>query len=81
MKPTLLKPGRKVLVNDGFGLPHAMTFVRRERAQCGRPAENFFQCDAYRGLNGPTDGGLCTISDYRVARFVTPASHGEEVKL
>lgn len=72
MKPTLLKPGRKVLVSGILG--HAqMTFVRRDRACCGQPAVNVFQCDEFRGLNGPEDKGLCTMSDYRVSRFVEVA--------
>jgi hypothetical protein len=65
----LLKPGRKVLV-AGIGSPQPMTFVRRDRACCGQPAVNVFQCDEYRGLNGPEDKGICTMSDYRVSRFV-----------
>lgn len=80
MKPTLLIPGRVYSVG-GIGGARVMTFVRRDRSSCGRPAVNTFQCDAYRGLNGPSDAGLCTMTDHRVARFVTPASHGEEVKL
>lgn len=64
MRPTLLKPGRKVTCD---GRP--MTFVRREK-NFPQPAVNVFQCDAYRGLNGPDDQGLCTMNDYRVSRRV-----------
>lgn len=66
MKPTLLKPGRQV-VCDG----NVMTFVRREKSYCGRSALNYFQCDAFRGLNGPSDTGVCTMNDQRVSRYVT----------
>ena len=69
MKPTLLKPGRQVR-SDGC----VMTFVRRERAQCGQAALNVFQCEDYRGLNGPEDAGVCTMTDARVARHVEALS-------
>lgn len=67
MRPTLLKPGRKVKCSG-----HVMTFLRRDRQPC-RPAVNWFQCDAYRGINGPDDDGRCTMSDYAVSRNVEPA--------
>ena len=69
MRPTLLKPGMTVVVDDGHAADF-MVFVRRDRQPC-RPALNWFQCDAYRGINGAGDRGLCTMSDYRVSRFVT----------
>lgn len=69
MKPTTLKPGMKVLC-DG----REMTFVRRDKAYCGTPATNWFQCEDYRGINGPLDDGKCTMSDYRVSRNVQPHS-------
>jgi len=66
MRPTLLKPGRLVKCEG-----RVMTFLRRETQPC-RPAVNWFQCDAYRGLDGAGDDGRCTMSDYRVSRLVEP---------
>lgn len=51
---------------------HAMTFVRRDKAVCGQAAVNWFQCDAYRGMFGPSDDGRCTMTDARVVKNVTP---------
>lgn len=62
MRPTLLKAGDQVRV-DG----RVMTFLRRDRQPC-RSAVNWFQCEAYRGLNGPSDDGRCTMTDYAVSR-------------
>jgi hypothetical protein len=67
MRPTLLKPGQQV-VCDG----RMMLFVRRDKGYCARPGVNVFRCDDYRGLNGPADDGTCTMTDYRVSRFVNP---------
>jgi hypothetical protein len=72
MKPTLLKPGMQVLMFDTFGAPQPMVFVRRDKAQCGHSAQSWFQCEAYRGLDGPKDIGLCYMGDGRVARYVFP---------
>jgi hypothetical protein len=70
MRPTLLKPGMTVLSEGVFGPPREMLFLRRERQPC-RAALNYFRCDAYRGINGPTDDGTVTMTDYRVSRFVS----------
>lgn len=67
MRPTSLKPGDKVRCGS-----NVLTFLRRERLDC-RPAVNWFQCDAYRGLDGPTDDGRCTMNDARVIRHCTRA--------
>ena len=64
MRPTLLKAGCQVTCEG-----RVMTFLRRD-TQPFHPAVNWFQCDDYRGLNGPTDDGRCTMSDYRVSRLV-----------
>lgn len=74
MRPTLLKPGMKVVVKDCFE-DREMTFLRRERQPC-RAAVNYFQCDAYRSLYGVADQGICTITDYRISRFVFPKEAG-----
>lgn len=64
MKPTLLKPGMKVVCHG-----RQMTFLRREKNHLSSPV-NWFQCADYRGLNGPNDDGKCTLSDSRVSREV-----------
>lgn len=69
VKPTTMKPGQQIVCNG-----RVMTFLRRIKAYCGRPAENWFQCDDYRGLYGPNDDGRCTMSDYRVVQQVQPLS-------
>lgn len=66
MKAKFLKPG--AIVNVGGRM---MTFLRRER-QIGRQALNWFQCDAYRGLNGPDDVGLCHMTDRYFAKNAQP---------
>lgn len=64
MKPRFLKPGDRVICKGNL-----MTFVRRERN--AQPTLNVFQCDAFRGLNSPTDPGLCTMNDAYAARHCT----------
>ncbi len=66
MRPKLLKPGMQVRM-DG----RLMTFVRRFPAQCGRGAENIFQCADYVGLYGPDDRGITRASDHHVSRHCT----------
>jgi hypothetical protein len=73
MKPTLLRPGDRVNC-DG----RAMEFVKRTPAQCGRSAINVFRCQAYVGLNGTGDTGLCEMSDHRVSRMVQRAARRVE---
>lgn len=77
MKPSVLKPGQHVILGGAFGAPIEMTFLRRLRPgieiQAGRGAECIFQCEAFRGLNGPEDRGRCAMSDARVIRIVSPA--------
>jgi hypothetical protein len=77
MKPTLLKPGQRVIVAGAFDSPVEMVFLRRLRPgfeiQLGQGAECLFQCEAFRGLNGPDDPGRCTMTDARVVRDVGPA--------
>lgn len=51
-----------------------MEFVRRDKNTRGQGAINIFRCDAYRGLYGPDDDGKCTVTDFRVSRFVFPAT-------
>lgn len=72
MKPTALKPAMRVILDGGHGALE-MVFVRRDRQPC-RAAVNYFRCERFRGLYGPADDGLCTVSDYRVSRFVSPVA-------
>ena len=65
MRPTLLRPGMKVVCGG-----RVMTFLRREKSRLPGNAINWFQCDDFRGLDGPTDEGTCTMNDARVARWV-----------
>ncbi len=77
MKPSLLKPGQRVVMSRTFGAPVELTFIRRLRPgfeiPLGRGAECHFQCEAFRGLNGPDEPGRCTMTDARVVRTVRPA--------
>ncbi len=73
MKPTLLVPGRYYAC-DG----RLMVFVRRDRQSTVAPAVNWFQCEAYRGLNGPADDGKCSMNDARVVRHVGPVGSAEK---
>lgn len=47
------------------------TFIRRDRQPC-RSAVNIFQCDDYRGLNGPDDKGITHLTDYQVTKIIQP---------
>ena len=64
MRPTALKPGDKVITDYGA---HVLTFVRRDKSSF-RQGINVFQCDAYRGLNGPDDQGFSYAPDSYVVR-------------
>ena len=67
MKPTSLHPGTAVVIEG-----RRMTFIRRDRDT--RPPQNVFQCNDFIGLDGAEDNGLCTVTDYRVSRFMKPAT-------
>ena len=71
MRPTTLIPGRQYHSAGIFGAPKTYTFVRRDRQPC-RPAINIFQCDDYRGMNGPNDAGITHLTDYQVRINITP---------
>jgi len=67
MRPTLLKLGDEVYRASS---KHIYVFVKRipsERSPSGR-AKNIFQCDVFRGLDGPEDQGMVEMSDYDVSR-------------
>lgn len=55
--------------------------VFKARLRHGRetngPTVNLFQCDDYRGLDGPGDKGLCTLSDHNVAKHARPTTVAE----
>ena len=74
MKPSLLKSGQRVVVVSDLGAPREMIFLRRLRPgreiPLGQGAECLFRCEDFRGLNGPEDPGLCTMTDARVVRTV-----------
>ncbi len=75
MRPKLLKPGDEIIC---AGSRHVYVFVKRipaERSPSGRP-KNIFRCDAYRGLDGPTDEGLFEMSDYDVTTRCTRKIRG-----
>jgi hypothetical protein len=61
MKPSTLKPGERVQCRD---IGAELAFV--ERIGNGRHTTNVFRADAYAGQRGPTDTGLCTMSDHAV---------------
>jgi hypothetical protein len=71
MKARFLIPGQPIKYNG-----RVMVFRRRLRnghETTGRTV-NLFQCDDYRGLDGPDDEGLCTLTDYQVAHGATPTT-------
>jgi hypothetical protein len=74
MKPTSLAPGDRV-TNGSY----VLTFIERVR-NFPRPAVNVFQCDAFRGLNGPGDTGISHASDYYVSRRMTLVERAKEAK-
>lgn len=70
MRPTMLRRGDQVSVRTLGGLERIAFFVRRERAEKGRPAKNFLRFPDFAGINGPDDDGTCEMSDYDVSRKV-----------
>lgn len=71
MKPSTLRAGAKVRRVTG-GNP--WTFLRIERDAAGRASVAVLQSDACRGLNGPDDAGLATVTVAELARNFVPAS-------
>lgn len=74
MSVNQLIPGRQYH-SYGFGSqPRVYTFVkrlRRGREISGRTV-NVFQCDDYRGQNGPADAGITHVWDVHVNRDIKP---------
>lgn len=67
MKARFLTLGQPVKISL-FGGPRIYTFLGRSRTQSGC-FKSLFQCDDFRGQNGPNDLGLCTMTDQRVAKL------------
>jgi hypothetical protein len=70
MKPSALRPGDTLrrLSGRGANPSRVYTFLRIEPGQPGRRADAVLRCEDYRGLNGPDDAGLCTVSAGELAR-------------
>lgn len=69
MRVVYLKPGRQVMCEG-----RVYTFctrLRRNHEICGRTV-NIFQCDDFRGLNGPDDDGKVHLTDHEVNAKCTP---------
>lgn len=71
MKPSTLRPGAMVRRTTGGNV---WTFLRLERDGAGRASVAVLQSDACRGLNGPDDDGLATVTVAELARNFVPAS-------
>lgn len=68
-KPSRLRKGDKILMTSCGGKnSYSCEFVRREPAQCGRPARNVLHSADWVGLNGPDDKGEAVCSDYDLSR-------------
>jgi hypothetical protein len=65
MKPSTLRGGAKVRRITGGNV---WTFVRLERDSSGRASVAVLQSDACRGLNGPDDAGLATVTVAELAQ-------------
>jgi hypothetical protein len=57
-RPSKLRPGTRVLCGG-----RVMTFLERQPGYGPLGPRSLFQCDDYRGLNGPNDDGKCTMTD------------------
>lgn len=73
MKPTLLKPGMRVLIQShcATGERYHGTFIRRTPRQYGRPARSIVHVDEFIGLNSSNDLGETNYSDYDISRRVS----------
>lgn len=65
MKPSTLRAGAKVRRVSGGNV---WTFLRIERDAAGRASVAVLQSDACRGLNGPDDPGLATVTVSELAQ-------------
>lgn len=65
MKPSTLRAGAKVRRTTGGNV---WTFLRLERDSAGRASIAVLQSDTCRGLNGPDDAGLATVSVAELAQ-------------
>ncbi len=56
-----------------------MVFLARLRKgkEVSGPTVNVLQCDAYRGLDGRNDIGLCHVSDRQIAEKAAPTTIAE----
>ncbi|BCU88701.1 Uncharacterised protein [Yersinia pseudotuberculosis] len=74
MKPSILKPGQRVLIKPAYGCNTIRqgTFIRRVSRQPNRPAHSVIRIDDFRGLFGPQDLGDTVFSDYEAARRLQP---------
>lgn len=70
MRPSTLRAGDTLRRVSGVGAHpnRRFVFIRIEPGRPGRRADAVLQCDDYRGLNGPDDAGLCTVSAGELAR-------------
>jgi len=72
MKPSKLKPGKRILLTGSDQRQREAVFIRRHPAQGGRKAINIIRVPDFAGLEGPNDDGTCTISDYDFSRKTQP---------
>lgn len=70
MRPSTLRAGDTLRRVSGVGAnpTRVFVFVRIEPGRADRRADAVLQCEDYRGLNGPDDAGLCTVSTGELAR-------------
>lgn len=68
MKVSWLKPGRRYLCGDRF-----YTFIARHRRghETSGRTYSVFQCDDFRGMNGPTDDGRVHLTDHEVNKSIS----------
>lgn len=68
-KPSKLRRGDRIQMESCGGKQHyTCIFVRREPAECGRPARNVLFSPDWLGLNGRDDNGEAICSDYDLSR-------------
>ena len=70
MRPSTLRAGAKIRRVTGGNI---WTFLRIERDAAGRASVAVLQSDACRGLSGPGDTGLATVTVAELARSYVPA--------
>ena len=69
MKPTTLKHGTKIIIQEALSKKKMIAFfIRRQPAAGGSKAINILRVPEFEGLMSPDDPGITEMSDYDLSR-------------